>query len=471
MKNNRLLISLLTTIALLILCFPYLAKASNPTTQQAMIIYRNSVGEKQVLTAAKHVDQNYHHLQTIAGTFNKADIRRLKKSSSIVKVETMKKDTHLFTMAEKKQGSEVPSALNWNMSLIHASNAWTNGLSGKSVKVALIDTGVTSKVNWPNVYRYSFVQDVRSTLIDESSPYDNDGHGTFIAGILLGNVRNSLLGVAPDMSLYSLKVFKPDGAPIQAILKALDWSIAHKIDIVNLSLGMKMDDAILRNAIAKTSKAGIILVAAAGNDGNGKNVEYPARYSQVIAVSSIDKQSLISPFSNTGTQIEFAAPGNSVYSTDLQGNRRLGSGTSFATPHVTGFLALLKQQYPRATSSQLRKALRDYTIDLGVKGKDPFYGYGLIDFSHPLPNDVQDIQISNITSSSAVAVIKAPKSLKSQSGNYRIYLNGSYVKTINADRYKITNLKKKTTYKVEIKTRGNDGRLSPGVEKTFHTQS
>ncbi len=116
--------------------------------------------------------------------------------------------------------------------------------------------------------------------------------------------------------------------------QGIDWSIANGMDIVNMSLGTTSDSQILHDAMDKAYEQGVLLVAASGNDGNGKPVNYPAAYSGVVAVSATNEKNQLASFSTTGDEVEFSAPGTNITSTYLNQFYATGSGTSQATPHA-----------------------------------------------------------------------------------------------------------------------------------------
>ncbi len=318
--NYKKWISTIVTTSILSIAFPFFAHANTNQYDDVMIVYKNNDGKEQIENLAVSIEHTYDNLKTIEGTFTTESIDQLKKQPDIKVIEKNPKKVEAFKTSSANLLSITP---NWNINALQAQNAWKLGVTGKNVKIAVIDTGVAVKDSLQNIQRYSFVDDNPNTKnIDESSPYDVDGHGTFVSGIIAAGVGpkyfSNIIGVAPDVSLYSLKVFEPDGATMESLMKALEWSIENHIDIINMSLGTTVDDPILKNGVEKAYDAGITLVAAAGNDGVGQNVEFPARYNQVIAVSSISQSNRISNFSNTGSKVEFTAPGSNVYSLGLK---------------------------------------------------------------------------------------------------------------------------------------------------------
>ncbi|NOW34915.1 S8 family peptidase [Clostridium beijerinckii] len=160
-----------------------------------------------------------------------------------------------------------------------------------------------------------------------------------------------------------IKVLGNDGAGyLSDIIAGIDWCITNKMDIINLSLGSSVPSTALQQEVDKAYNQGILVVAAAGNDGTSDGstdtVDYPAKYSSVIAVAAIDSNNKRPSFSSTGNNVEVAAPGVSVLSTYLNNKYVSMSGTSMSAPFVTGDLALLKQANPGLSPNQLRAKLK-----------------------------------------------------------------------------------------------------------------
>ncbi|MCJ7551875.1 MAG: S8 family serine peptidase, partial [Anaerolineae bacterium] len=183
------------------------------------------------------------------------------------------------------------------------------------------------------------------------------------------------------------------------LIAALQWAIGNDMQVANFSLGWDLDPGIaVAEAFEQAETAGIVLVAAACNNGNrpgkGDNVCWPAKYPSVIAVAATDDEDVRASFSSTGVDVELTAPGAGVFSTwnddisyaDPQPVCRLGdgvdcykygSGTSMASPHVAGAAALVLQSGIE-DAQDVRLRLQDTADDLGVTGWDPWYGHGMV---------------------------------------------------------------------------------------------
>jgi hypothetical protein len=172
-----------------------------------------------------------------------------------------------------------------------------------------------------------------------------------------------------------VKVLGDDGLGYTSdIIQGLEWCVANRIQIASLSLGGG-GSASLQNACDKAYAAGVLLVAAAGNSGGP--VSYPAAYSSVLAVSATDPQDRLASFSNFGPEIALTAPGVSIDSTYKGGSYTSMSGTSAACPHVTGAAALVWAA-GAASNTAVRDTLTGTAQDLGTPGRDPSFGFGLV---------------------------------------------------------------------------------------------
>jgi subtilisin len=243
--------------------------------------------------------------------------------------------------------------------------------------VAVIDTGIayTHPELSPNyIGGYNFVTNT-------SNPMDDHGHGTHVAGTIAA-IRNGagVVGAAPDVSLYALKVLAADGSGHWSdIVAALEWADEHGIQITNNSYGSSTNPGPqVQQAFDSTAANGILHIAAAGNNGSpsgrGNTVNYPARWESVMAVAAIDQSNKRASWSSTGDSLEVSAPGVSINSTWLNGSYRLASGTSMASPHVAGAAALVMANGVSDAYS-VRAILRDTATYLG---NPSLYGAGLI---------------------------------------------------------------------------------------------
>jgi thermitase len=216
---------------------------------------------------------------------------------------------------------------------------------------------------------------------------DSEGHGTHVAGTIgaLANNHVGVVGVAFASPLIVCRALGgPDGSGTVADVAAcIRWVHDRGAKVISMSLGGPSSRTLAeaaKSAYSRGGRSGSLLVAAAGNDGDG-TVEYPAGLDQVVSVAAIDARDGVAPFSNENSDVELAAPGVDILSTKLGGGYIRYSGTSMATPHVAGAAALLWGRTPGATASSVRRRLDTAVDDLGAPGRDPAYGYGVVDLA------------------------------------------------------------------------------------------
>ncbi|MAI36230.1 S8 family serine peptidase [Alteromonas sp.] len=209
---------------------------------------------------------------------------------------------------------------------------------------------------------------------------DGNGHGTHVAGTIAAYDNNEgVVGVYPGVDLHIVKIFNDNGQWTYAsdLIDAITQCQNAGSNVVNMSLGGGSASATERDAMQSFTDAGMLLVAAAGNDGNsGKS--YPASYDAVMSVAAVDSNENRASYSQYNDQVEIAAPGSAVQSTYPTNTYAALSGTSMATPHVAGGAALVWSYFPQCTNNQIRNALNVTAQDKGSAGRDNFYGFGLM---------------------------------------------------------------------------------------------
>ncbi|MBA4541754.1 S8 family peptidase [Thermoactinomyces daqus] len=267
--------------------------------------------------------------------------------------------------------------LTWNVARVLGKRRLNNGTG---VRVGVIDTGL-------DFHHPDLVSNIKggvNVLSPFLPPQDDNGHGTHIAGII-GALNNhfGVVGIAPKVSLYAIKVLNSAGhGTISNLIKGIEWAIANRMHILNISIsGGQTIHPALAQAIAAAVSRGILIVAAAGNNGNasgkGDTVSIPARISPVISVAALNKLNRRDSYSATG-KVDIAAPGTGILSTYFYSRYAVLSGTSIAAAHVTGVLAIYRAAFPRATSAELKAMLYHRAIDLPPAGRDPLTGVGLV---------------------------------------------------------------------------------------------
>lgn len=319
--------------------------------------------------------------------------------------------------------------LQWHYPLINLPQAWDITTGANTVVVAVVDTGILS--GHPDLQGqigqgYDFISDPANALdgggIDADPEDPGDGgaagnssfHGTHVAGTVAAATGNAsgVAGASWSTTLMPLRVLGLNGGTSYDIMQALRYAAqlpndsntipAQRADIINLSLGGYSFSQTEQDIITQVRGQGVMIVAAAGNDASS-NLFYPASYNGVLSVSAVDINRQPAPYSNYGALIDIAAPGGNT-ATDINGDGypdgvlstsgddsttsnppqylyRFLQGTSMATPHVAGTLALMKAATPTLTPLDVDNLLINgqLTTDLGTPGRDNIYGHGLID--------------------------------------------------------------------------------------------
>jgi subtilisin family serine protease len=240
--------------------------------------------------------------------------------------------------------------------------------------IAILDTGID--LNHPDLNVYKQVTFVPGT----SNADDDDGHGTAVAGVAAAKDNSQgVVGVAPGARLWAIKVLDSNGMGSGSdIIKGIDYVTEHadEIEVVNLSFGAVGKNDALHNAIIRSVEAGVTYATAAGNEGMDASNVFPASFPEVIAVSAIvdtdgkcggistvsttaGKDDTFASFSNYGPVVDLAAPGVLVKTTTIGDSYMSFSGTSAATAHVTGAVALYKSEHPDASPSDILNALKN----------------------------------------------------------------------------------------------------------------
>lgn len=243
--------------------------------------------------------------------------------------------------------------LPWGVKHIGTPNVWKYA-KGKNVHVAVIDTGA----NYSHPDLKSTLGDGFNALHPHLPPHDDNGHGTHIAGTIAAhNEQSGMTGVAPEAIIHPVKAFDHQGsAYIADIVSGIEWCIRSRMQIINMSFGMRHHSEAVQAAVRKAQRAGIVIIASAGNDGKLR-ADFPARYPGVICVGAAARHNGKLKMSNYGSHIDIYAPGERVISTWLDGKYHALSGTSMAAAYVTGAAALLLSYKPRLTPSKIKKLL------------------------------------------------------------------------------------------------------------------
>ncbi|MEU8259299.1 S8 family serine peptidase [Micromonospora sp. NPDC048999] len=256
--------------------------------------------------------------------------------------------------------------------------AWDRTKGSTSQIIAVVDTGVDAAhpdLAGRTVAGYNAIK-------LGAAPADDNGHGTMVAGIAAANTNNGIgvAGAAWTARVMPVKVLDAWGSGYDSnIARGVVWAADHGATIINMSLGGPGDSTVLHDAITYATRKGAVVVAAAGNEGDGQ-AQYQAAYSEVLAVAATDAAGRLADFSSYGDWVDIAAPGTDIVSTGPAPDYYYtGDGTSFAAPIVSGTAALVRTAYPSLTPAQVVSRIRENARDAGPRGIDPYFGYGILD--------------------------------------------------------------------------------------------
>lgn len=263
----------------------------------------------------------------------------------------------------------------WGHVPLKVADLHARGLTGTGVRVAVLDTGCD--LSHPDLK--DAVEAAKDFTGSASGPSDVNGHGTWCAGCI-GSRRNGLgmLGVAPGCRLYVGKVLNDRGSGLSSWIAAgIRWAVAQKVHVISMSLGSSSPDSIIGPAVAEAIAAGVVVVAAAGNEGRA-GVGWPGSYPGVICAAAVDDQLKVADFSSRGSRVDVAAPGVNTRATYPGGRYATMSGTSMATPYVAGCVAAWLERAGPQTPAFARDLVARTARDLAPPGKDDDTGYGLV---------------------------------------------------------------------------------------------
>jgi subtilisin family serine protease len=244
--------------------------------------------------------------------------------------------------------------------------------TGKGVTIAVID----SEVDKRHTELQGKISEELDTLTSKEPPHS---HGTAMAGAIAS--RDRLLGVAPEARIIAVRAFgvssnSAEGTSL-GIIKGIEWAMSQNARIINMSFAGPRDPA-LERALKVAYDKGMVMVGAAGNAGPKSPPLYPGADPHVISVTATDVKDRGFRGANQGPQLSVAAPGVEVLAPAPEENYQMSTGTSIATAHVSGVVALMLERNPRLTPTEVRRILEETATDLGPKGKDAQFGWGLV---------------------------------------------------------------------------------------------
>ncbi|NNE43887.1 MAG: S8 family serine peptidase, partial [Gemmatimonadetes bacterium] len=244
--------------------------------------------------------------------------------------------------------------------------------TGAGVVVAIIDTGIDAThpdlagavlPGWDFVQNdgdasetWNNVDDDLDGMVDEGK-----GHGTHVAGIVHA--------VAPGAMLLPVRVLDDEGMGSSFdVARGIRWAVDQGAQVINLSLGMSAKPEVVKEAIEYAEDAGVFVAASAGNFGQHVHSHYPAKFSDVVGVAATDATDMKAGFSSFGSLVSVSAPGDAILSTYPGGLHAVWSGTSFATPMISGGAAIRAEIRPGSSADELAEAIEDSAFPVDYTG-------------------------------------------------------------------------------------------------------
>ena len=380
MKNVKIISITLAMLIVLSIAVPALAPASDKIP--VIIMFEDKPDRGLVNAHGGSVVHEYSIIPAIAARLPANALENMKRAKGVKYVE---EDSIVYITKKPAPIDPIqpPQVTLWNMLNIKVPDAWTIS-NGSGVNVSVLDTGIDN--DHPDLMENiaGGVGFANINLAKFNTEWDDDnGHGTHVAGIIAAlDNEIGVVGAAPDVSLYAVKVLNRGGRGFTSdIIAGIEWSVENDMDIVSMSLGGGGYSQPFQDVINEANDNGVLIIAAAGNGGVTTETYYPAAYDNVTAVAATDINNDVAWFSNSGSYVDIAAPGVDIRSTWNNGLYNTISGTSMSCPHVTGVAALVLAQNMSMTPSDVEDILILTAIDLGELGPDIIYGNGLVNAS------------------------------------------------------------------------------------------
>ena len=301
-----------------------------------------------------------------------------------------------YVAVETSKAETKESQTEWNIQRIRAEQSYEDSKKAEKIRVALLDSGVDLDDDIECEEQEDFIDNT-----GEETNFlmgDSNGHGTAVAGIICARKsEDRICGMAANVELYSAKILdEQNEAPIERVVKAIQWAIEKKVNIIHMSFATTEYSPELKKAVEDARQAGILLIAPAGNAGSAdedeSSVMYPAAWDSVISVGSTDDMNEKSAFSPTGEGLDIMAPGEKILSTGAFGGIIVEEGTSLAAAQVTGAASVLWGLYRDKGADFIRKLLvQSANQTLGDKEN---FGEGLLDYERA-KNNYEKLDVKN----------------------------------------------------------------------------
>lgn len=337
--------------------------------------YNSQLAIEYLLAGQRAEVQRFWLVNAVALTANEELINALAQEESVKAIYLDKEEVLIDPiMANQERGA-------WGVDYIKANIAQGNGITGKGIKVAVVDTGVD--LDHPGFAKGQILVNLAKSFVDgEADADDGNGHGTHCAG----TIGSKEYGVAPDCKIIPVKVLSKSGSGgWTGVMNGVQYAAECGADVMSMSLGGRAsaNGNVVETAVKNAIAAGVVCVIAAGNSGpSAKTIGTPGVVQEAITVGAINNAGTIASFSSRGVTVyntekpDIVAPGVNVPSLWKNGGTNTISGTSMATPHVAGLVALILQAKPGITPAKVKALIMSKAFG---KAEANVYGKGCVD--------------------------------------------------------------------------------------------
>ncbi len=324
-----------------------------------------SYGALKVVKSPDHI----YLMQFADGRSAKKAMTRIKKWPGVKYVEP---DAYIQCSTVNSKNMSI-KAKSWGVSAMGAdkyAKRVAKKVASRQIKVAVIDTGVSKHPGLSG--RLVGGRNFLSFFgIGKSDVTDRSGHGTHVAGTIVDCTPGLKVKIMP------VKVMSSWGFGLTSMVgNGVDYAANNGAKVINMSLGGNHNQY-LDDRISRAIKKGVTVVVAAGNENRNTSKACPAHIKNAIVVGAVNRSNKRASFSNYGSALDVVAPGVGIISTVPGGGYKSMDGTSMATPHVSAVAAMYKLMYPNKKPAEIEKLVKKNTKDLGKRGRDDYYGYGI----------------------------------------------------------------------------------------------
>lgn len=381
-------------------------------------------------------------------------------------------DNRRISRAAEAGENETEEEAEWNIQCLNAGKSYEESRNLKRIKVAVLDSGLDYDEDIPYVERKDFLGEEELHALYQ----DYTGHGTSVASLICAKKNDDrITGIAANVDLYAARILDENNeAPVSRVIQAVRWAMEKKVNIIHMSFGTKKYSHELYRVIQEAYNQNILIIASAGNDGTAQEdestVEYPAAFSNVIAVGATNTQNKKTEISSSGTELDVVAPGDQILSAGSFGGVVVDEGTSMAAAQITGIAAVLWGKYPDKSNQFIRELILSSANKSAVTGD---CGKGIADYAKSKQNYTKMSAVYHsfrkMGKSESFAVEKAGESLAENTAEVEVhddinYVNGAWKGKKHKSMVTMTGIVKKSNIAIVKK-----GAVAPDYVKRTET--